>query len=185
MIQKEENDWQIKIVIGLVVAVIAGAYIWFKTNLRYSFSKKAHKSKLARAYQVRNETLNKWIDLLGTSHIKEQYKNSRAKKVVVRYYTESFGKPSDRPKYKGSYIVSKEDIWKATDYGDSTVYKKIVALENPEEIIGMSHEAYNSLEKFPPKHVNLILNFINQTDKSPKPIEAQLLNSEETRRTLI
>lgn len=184
MSEKEKEFW-LNVIVWVVIGSFIGIAIWLTTNIRYVFSKKANKSKLARAYQVRNETLNKWIDLLGTSHIKEQYKNSRAKKVVVRYYTESFGKPSDRPKYKGSYIVSKDDIWKATDYGDSTVYKKIVALENPEAIIGMSHKAYNSLEKFPPKHVNLILNFINQPDKSPKPIEAQLLNPEETRRTLI
>jgi len=171
MARKEEIDFWINIAIGIAFATLIGCYLWFKTKLRYDFSIKVHKSKLARAYQVRNETLNKWIKLLGTQNIKTEYEKSYAKKVIVRYYTESFGKPSDRPKYKGSYIVSKEDIWKATDYGDSTVYKKIVALENPKEVIGMTYDTYNSLEKFPPKHVKLILDFINQKEESPKEIE--------------
>lgn len=162
---QKEKDWWLNIAIAGVMVVIFGIYLWFETNIRYTFSKKSHKSKLARAYHVRNETLNKWIKLLGKPEIKEKYKGSLAKKVIVRYYTESFGKPSDRPKYKGSYIVSKEDIWISTDYGDSTVYKKIMALENPEKVIGMSLDTYGKLEKFPPKHVKLILKFLNKKEE--------------------
>ncbi len=155
------------LLISLVVGIITFLFLW-EFKLKYQYSKKVSKKVLCRAYKVKPKILKKWIETFGSKEANELYTDKPAKKVKLTYYTECLGKPSSRPKYKGQWVIYKEDIWTASGKSESTVYKKIKALENAESVIGMSCDTYLSMRIFPPKHVNLILDFIkNGVEEQP------------------
>lgn len=146
--------------IFLIGAGFVAFLFYWKFKLKYEFSKKVSKKVLVRAYKVNPKILGKWIKIFGSKEAKVLYADTPKKKVKLAYYSECLDKPSSRPKHNGKPIIYKEDIWTASGKSESTVYKKIKALENAKSIIGMSLDTYLSMRIFPPKHVNLILEFI-------------------------
>lgn len=145
--------------ITFLVGFVAFLFYW-EFRLKYTFSKKVSKRVLARAYKVNPKILKKWIQTFGSPKAKELYAGGYAKKVKLAYFTECLGNPSSRPKHNRRPIIYKQDIWEASGKSESTVYKKVKALSNPESTIGMSVETFLSMRIFPPKHVKLILDFI-------------------------
>ncbi len=162
MSKKEEKDdggdlWIVILIIGAISLII----LWYH-KLRFLFSKKINKGALAKEYGVENKILMKWLKLFGSSDGVAMYYGTQIKKVKRTYFTAFLGEPGSGPKYKDKPIVKKDDIWRVVDSNETTVREKLIALEQPEEVIGMSYSTYKSLSYVPPVYMTKIVTFLKK-----------------------
>ena len=158
--EKEDDKWwNSDLILKLIFGGLLFAYAWF-TSLRFIFSKKVSKGDLAKEYGVENKILMKWLKLFGSSDGIAMYHGTQIKKVKRTYFTAFLGEPGSGPKYKDKPIVRKDDIWRAVDSNETTVREKLIALEQPEEVIGMSYSTYKSLSYIPPVYMTKIVTFL-------------------------
>ncbi len=150
------GDWWIVI---LIFGIISFVILWYH-KLRFIFSKKVGKGKLAKEYGVENKILMKWLKLFGSKEGIALYHGTQIRKVKRTYFTAFLGEPGSGPKYQDKPVVKKDDIWKVVDSNATTVREKLIALERHEEVIGMSYSTYKSLTYIPPVYMTKIVTFL-------------------------
>lgn len=152
---KEEKTGIIARLIGIAVVIVITVYIAYQ-HVRGHTSK----GKLARKYNVSVKVLMNWLKLFGSEQAKQLYLGNTDTTVSKKHFCNCLGEPEDYQEDKDGFIYTKPQISKVCFVSERTLLRRISNIENPEEEIGMSHEVYRSIKYFPPKHANMIVEYL-------------------------
>ena len=158
--EKPDNDrWEIIIFFTIIAFFVA--LINFLKNQEWQ--KRTYKKTMAKRYGLAApETLIKWINLYCPKDIVDKYVGNKKHFIRDIDITTHLGKPESYPKdEKENDISSKSEIAQFLHLTSRTFSRRIQAIEEPENVIGMSLEQYKNQKRFPPKYVHLIIDHLS------------------------
>ncbi len=156
------NKWDDSIWVIVFLGTIAFFIsIWYslKTGKWY---KRIHKTRLAGLYGLqKSETLMKWVELHCPSKVSEKYVGKQIQYIIPTKIIPYIGSPDDYPRDgMNRKITSKKEMARAFAFSEKVVSRRIQALEDAKDVIGLDYDTYSKMKRIPPRFSSLIFNYI-------------------------